>query len=404
MQLVDRICRVCHSNQSNEIFDQPTHTIVGIGDIDYHHKIRICQTCGFVFASPLLPEDKILLYYESMSNYEHPQFEGCRPQGEINQIIRYINFLKKRFPAGFKGRALDIGCANAYGLSLLKKEGWEVLGIDPSDKCIEFSKRIYGVKALKGFFNLNLLKKEKPFDLIILCHVLEHLIYPDQVIIELHQIVKDGGIIYIEVPNLMKPFAPKCYFSFEHVNYFTPISLANLMGLNGYAVDSLLTLDNGPEYSPFYPVIASTWRSSQTEYLSKNDYHQGTRVVETFKKNSDVLIVKLQRIIQDILKTYQPHRIALWGGGIHTSQLLSQTTLGKVDIACIFDNDPKKHGKILLGIPIIKFVDDIPELKKKIDAIIISSEASEDAIYFQISYLSKFGIKIYRLYEKDGTD
>lgn len=78
--------------------------------------------------------------------------------------------------------------------------------------------------------------------------------------------------------------------------------------------------------------------------------------------------------------------------------MLSETDLGKAELACIFDNDPKKHGSRLLGHRIESFSGKADEIKKRIDAILISSEASEGIIYKQISYLENYGIKILRLY------
>ena len=62
--------------------------------------------------------------------------------------------------------------------------------------------------------------------------------------------------------------------------------------------------------------------------------------------------------------------------------------------------DPKKHGSQLFGHKIEKFCGKPDEIKKTIDSILISSEASEDIIYKQISYLENHGIEIYRLYHK----
>jgi len=402
MDLVNRSCSVCRCRNHVEVFDQPTETIVGIGKVGYHHRIQICSVCGFVFASPLLPEKKISLFYEKMSNYEQPQNKGLRPEAEKKEIYRYVKLIKSKLPAGFKGRALDIGCATAFGLSLFKSKGWEVLGIDPSQKCVELSRKHYGVRVIKGFFKPQLLRKEEPFDLIILCHVLEHLVYPDEVIRHLRGLLSDQGIIYIEVPNLMKPYAPKCYFSFEHVNFFTPVSLANIAASNGLTLDSLHTFDNGPGISPFYPVIASTWRKSKqgAGVRIKNDFKEALATIEKFKKNSQSLIVKLQGRIGRILENTPKGRLAVWGAGLHTSELFSETVLGQAHLACIFDNDPKKHGSRLFGHNIEKFCGQPREIKKKIDAILISSEASEEVIYKQISYLEDHGIKIYRLYHK----
>jgi 2-polyprenyl-3-methyl-5-hydroxy-6-metoxy-1,4-benzoquinol methylase len=402
MDLISRICPVCHSNDSLEVFDQPTEAIVGIGDIGYHHRIKICKDCGFVFASPLLPEEKILLFYEKMSNYEHPQYDGLRPETEKNQIYRYLELINNRLPPGFTGRALDIGCATAFGLSLLKSRGWCVLGVDPSQKCVDLSKKYYDVRVIKGFLDPELFQGEKPFDLIVLCHVLEHLVNPDQAIKDLSSLLSDDGLVYIEVPNLLKPDAPKCYFCFEHVNFFTPTSLTNIMSVSGLSADMVHTFDNGLEISPFYPVIASTWKKSKNQRRIRNNFEEALAVIKKFKRQSEELVSKLQKKIRTILDSTPKGRLAIWGGGIHTSQLLGETMLKEAEIACIFDNDPKKHGSWLLGHEIVKFPGNPGEVKKRIDSIVISSEASEDIIYEQICYLENHGVKIWRLYGRSA--
>jgi len=395
-----RKCNVCGSLNSIEKYSQPTESIAGIGDIDYHHKIRVCNDCGFVFVSPILDEETILSYYKNYSNYEHPQHDGKRPQVELNQIHRYFDFIKSRFNQGFRGHAADIGCATAYGLSLFKEEGWNVLGLDPSRKCAELSKALYDVEVEQCFFDVNMLKKHQKFDLVMFCHVFEHLLNPAVVAKQLHQIMTNEGIVYIEVPNLQKPEAPKCYFSFEHINYFTPTSLTNLMSKNGFEVDLLELFDNGPEISPYYPVIASTWKKSAGKSEIENNFDEAILIIDEFRKQANELIKKLQLTINKVLTETPSERIALWGGGIHTSQLLSETSIGQQRIRCIFDNDSKKHGQKLREIPIVNFDGDIEKLKKEIDVIVISSEASENVIFEQIKYLQDFGVKILKLYNR----
>ena len=51
-----------------------------------------------------------------------------------------------------------------------------------------------------------------------------------------------------------------------------------------------------------------------------------------------------------------------------------------------------------MGHIIKTFPESIEDIKSEIDAILISSEASETIIYEQLSYLEKQGIKIYCLY------
>jgi SAM-dependent methyltransferase len=315
MNLNARSCVVCGGSSSIEKYDQPMESITGIGNIDYHHKIHICNDCGFVFVNPILDDETILAYYRSFSTYEHPENDGNRPAVEINQIHRYFELLKARFPGGFKGNVADIGCATAYGLSLFKKEGWAVQGFDSSSRCIEISKELYDVDVEECFFDIERIKQFGKFDLFIFCHVFEHLLNPNEVANLLHDAMNEDGLVYIEVPNLQKPEAPKCYFSFEHVNYFTPTSLENLMNQSGFEVDSMNRFDNGPKISPYYPVIASTWKKSDKIAELKNNFEEAVVILDKFKNTASELIKKIQSTIDHVLAKTSPDRIALWGGG-----------------------------------------------------------------------------------------
>ena len=397
-ELVTRRCPVCDTTEYTLAYDQPIESIAGIGDIGYHHLINQCTHCGFIYASPLLPEAQILKYYAQMSNYEHPASEGVVPPALIKHIEHQLRLIRSRFEPGFRGRALDIGCSIAYGLSVLQKEHWEVLGLDPSDNCIAISQRQLGVTVRKGFFCPSLLCDQPPFDLIILSHVLEHLLHPGEVIRQLAPLLADKGLVYLEVPNLMKPMGLTGYFTFEHINYFTPVSLTNLVEQNGFEVDSLHCLDDCVEYSQPYPVIAMTIKKSQQAATLENDRVASGAVIEEYRQQIKERLNTLNQRIATVLENTAPGRLALWGAGIHTSQLLSETLLKQAEIHVIYDNDAKKAGKQINAIPIRQFPANVTAAKQEIDAILISSQASEAAIHAQLSPLEAEGIRIYRLY------
>lgn len=399
MQLYQhRLCSVCGAAEADLVYDQPTESIIGLGSLDYHHLINMCSSCGFVFASPVLSDELINKFYESMSNYEHPELVGARPEVEMRQIQRQFEIINSRFSHGFSGKALDIGSSTAVLLSLFQNSGWSVLGLDPSDKCIQISKQKLNVEVKKGFFSVEILQKDMPFDLIVLSHVLEHLVNPDIVIRGIGELLSDDGLLYIEVPNLMRPDDTKCYFGFEHVNFFTPVYLSNLIHENGFAVDSLATFDNGKDISPYYPVIAMTVKKSSEKTKILDDRADCSKVIEEYKNSMNKLIQDIDTRIAMVMELTAPKKLALWGAGIHSSQLLSESCLKKEHIFCIYDNDPKKTGHTLSGIPIRRFPDTWAEVLSEIDAILISSEASEEQIYRQLKPLEAHGLKIYKLY------
>lgn len=102
-----------------------------------------------------------------------------------------------------KGSILDVGCASGATIKYLYDLGAvDVKGIDISDESIDVARRL-GFDVYKVDLNVSPLPfDEKYFDVIILADVLEHLIYPWDVLIKIKTYLKDDGIIIISLPNI----------------------------------------------------------------------------------------------------------------------------------------------------------------------------------------------------------
>src|SRR5205085_3901333 len=76
------------------------------------------------------------------------------------------------------------------------------------------------------------------FDVVIMVGVLEHLRDLDGAFDDLRALLAPDGIVYIEVPDVTAfadwSNAPYQDFSTEHINFFSPISLSNLMLRHGF--------------------------------------------------------------------------------------------------------------------------------------------------------------------------
>lgn len=99
-------------------------------------------------------------------------------------------------------KVLDVGCAQGDSLSEFLSDKVSVTGIEPykSDADIA-SARGYRVlnstieEALSEILDLR-------YDLIIVADVLEHLINPDEILIQLISVLKKDGLIFLSVPNV----------------------------------------------------------------------------------------------------------------------------------------------------------------------------------------------------------
>lgn len=112
----------------------------------------------------------------------------------INEVTKLIN----------SGKVLEIGCSAGLMLSLFKKKGFEVRGVELSRKSAQEAIK-KGIDVKIGFFEkVNFTEK---FDLIILNHTLEHMENPVEVLKKVKSILKPKGYVLIDLPNFGSPVA-----------------------------------------------------------------------------------------------------------------------------------------------------------------------------------------------------
>jgi len=397
---MERECQICSDNGNSIIYKEKFREIVGINHSNYIHTIRICGKCGFVYVSPTIAENELSDYYAHMSLYDMSlyEFTDCNSLSQrINRYQRIFTFIHDYIKKTQQELSyiLDIGCSTGYLLSLFKTNGYNVLGMDPSPKCKDIAIQEYGVNVRTGTLDTIPIKNEK-YDVIILSHVLEHIVDLSNFILKLKSILSPKGIIYIEVPDVQNINLPFGYFSFEHVNYFSKRSLTNLMAKYGLSPEAFGRSCNKNEGENFPFAIYGIFKNdTDSKLIIDNDYELTMKSIENYKKiESDN---KFSEKFDRIFMSYD--KIAIFGGGTHTSRILSLLKDEHFDkIIAIFDNDPKKNNTSINGINVYSPFTNEKVYEKMVDVIIISSLAYENEIYEQIKHLENEGIKIIKLY------
>ncbi len=173
------------------------------------------------------------------------------PSGIKKLIIRasYFYFSKNyyRIPVWKEGgKTLDIGCASGAYLLLLKNLGWNVVGVDISDSV---AKEVKEAKITIHTGDLKELKlKTGSFNLITLWHVLEHLHKPLQTLQEIHRLLMDDGLLFIEIPNrasIVAKIFRSNWFAWDlprHLFHFSPANITKLLNQAGFKVVKIRNL------------------------------------------------------------------------------------------------------------------------------------------------------------------
>ncbi|MEL6270222.1 MAG: class I SAM-dependent methyltransferase [Chloroflexota bacterium] len=149
-----------------------------------------------------VPDDLTPYYGEDY--YGELEAEGRRFIPVLEAFITRFREARMRMLLQFHpaaGRVLDVGCGRAIMLGQLKARGWEALGTEIAPELAEAAHR----RGINVFIQPDLRDcgfVEGSFDAVTMWHTLEHIANPSETLAEVYRILKPGGIVLIEVPNM----------------------------------------------------------------------------------------------------------------------------------------------------------------------------------------------------------
>lgn len=216
-----------------------------------------CRKCGFVYTNPLiviLPEIKASFYNEP-KEYN----ASIHDSDPLKVFNRSLDLIEKSVQQ--KGRLLDIGSGKGEFLAAAKIKGWETFGVELSKKFTNYANTKYGVNVE----NIEFEKMDFPdnyFDVVTLNMVLEHIDNPHDLMVKINKILKQKGVLYIEVPNMnswLLKIINLCY-KFQGKNWsslvsplhhpfhcygYQSFSLSLLCKMNNFRIKKILILGIG---------------------------------------------------------------------------------------------------------------------------------------------------------------
>ena len=187
-----------------------------------------------------------------------------------------------------KKNILDIGCNDGSLLVEFQFQGWEIKGVEPSNKFKE-ELELNGIPYIKDFFPTNRIKEK--FNLITAFNVFAHNDDPKTFLIEASKLLKENGRIYI----LTTPARIDNYYH-EHISYFTPQSMMILANKCGAEVVSFKTVTMHGE-SFLFELAHHKERTIDTPCLNGNIVAYGASASETVLFN--LYKIKPEYVVDD---------------------------------------------------------------------------------------------------------
>ena len=240
--MINKNCNICNSDTIKHLYT-PIQSKINL-------KINVCKKCGHVFSSfdelkfesvnkkncsntftHLSCESDysdIRVGKQQMVNYFFDAYEKLNTRPNINTILDF-----KSARGDFAIKALEY--FNISSIDCIEEDEYM------TDSYINNNKiQISHQKYYYSFEN-------KQYDLVYACHTLEHYQNPIKVLNYIHQKVKDGGLFYIDVPNIDyidNNLNIDDFFYDKHLHYFSSELLIKIIENIGFTLLNNSTTKN----------------------------------------------------------------------------------------------------------------------------------------------------------------
>ena len=207
-----------------------------------------CEKCSFKHIVPIPTAEELThVYKEDYYTTEKPMYlERANEDLDWWNMVNSERYeLFERHLGKTRRRLLEVGSGPGFFLQLGKERGWEVKGIEPSEKAAGHAKEL-GLDIVCDFLTVESARELGAFDVVYMHEVLEHIPDPEAMVRRAFSLIEPGGLCLVVVPNDYNPFQAvlRSTMGFEpwwvapphHINYFNPNSLGELLQRAGFEI------------------------------------------------------------------------------------------------------------------------------------------------------------------------
>ena len=226
-------CLACQSMDSKELC------------LHSKYPARQCLQCGFVW-TPDVKGSKEL--YESAYNDQQEGFtwddflrtHECLKQGQPVGLHWYEeDFLKAVSPFAHK-RLLEIGCSTGRFLNVCQKAGWDIHGLDISEKAARLTSDLFPHADIKCGTMDDEPWDEDFFNVLASWEVIEHVDDPFDFVCKANQLLKKEGILTLSTPDwgswAIQRHPMLNYWPPYHIWFFNEKSMTAMLQRAGFEV------------------------------------------------------------------------------------------------------------------------------------------------------------------------
>lgn len=196
----------------------------------------VCKACSLVFTNPIPSQEVYYSFYANDYEQYYGKSTASKPQASVRPVIfstleKFIDLKSSDY--------LEIGPGRGLTLYHAHKLFKSARGIEPSIDFTNILVNEFKLNVINNTFEEYMASAKEPVDVVSMFHVLEHIYDPCKGLMSIRDILREDGLVVIEVPNILKPFRnlDSYFLRFVHLYNFSPSSLKNLLAKCGFEIE-----------------------------------------------------------------------------------------------------------------------------------------------------------------------
>jgi SAM-dependent methyltransferase len=212
-------CNLCGADDARPLFRRADERLL-VDDVEWA-AVR-CRRCGLGYLNPRPTRDEIGRYY---------------PGGYFDRraTMRPRYERQARYVPGEGGRLLDVGTARGDFLAVMRDRGWDVVGVEPAEAGNPHGLEIHRVPFPEGCD-----LPDESFDVVTAWAVFEHLYDPASAFDLCASLLRPGGTLIVQVPNLRSAHARWAEDVPRHLYFFSEPTLRRYGERSGLVLERVI--------------------------------------------------------------------------------------------------------------------------------------------------------------------
>ncbi len=393
-------CRICSSTNLARILNLGNLYLSGFARDNkkpqkYPLSLILCRSCYLLQLKHNIPRS--LLYSE---NYGYKSGINQTMQRELSGIVEKA--IKQIGRDEEELIVVDIGANDGTLLKYYPKNFFRI-GIEPIKKFAKECSK-YADVVINDFFNYKSFKDQlgdKKVDIITAISCFYDMEEPNEFVSDVKKIMNENGIFVIQQNYVVKMLTQNAFDNIvhEHLEYYSLISLQNLLARHGLEVFDLELRElNGGSFRTYIgavgrrPISVSVYEQLELEKLiglhRKKIYTDFAKRIKSVKK-------ELYGFIKQ--KAKEGKKIYVYGASTRGNTLLQYFDLNNKLIEKAVERNPEKWGTKIasVGIPIIS--EEQARLEKPDYMLVLPWYFKEEFLEREQAYITKGGHFIFPL-------